>query len=121
MASVPIFQALSVDVDVLAALGAPPRVYGWGQAPEGVARPYLVWQVVTGSPGNNLSDRPDFDQRNIQIDIYGDTSQSVEAAALAVRDALEAHVHITGWHGEGRDEPTDLYRFTFAVDWFVSR
>lgn len=121
MPSVPIYDVLIANSAVKALLGNPPRIYGFGRAPNDVVKPYVVWQVITGSPENNLSDRPEYDNYNIQVDVYGDTELSVENVALALRNAIEEVTHITGWYGESRDRDTDMYRFTFAVDWFVNR
>lgn len=119
MASIPIYSVLRADATVRGLLGD--RIYGWGQAPEGVTRPYLVWQVLSGLPANNLSSAPGHDSRMIQVDIYATTSQSCEAVAIATRDVIEVEMNIIAWYGEGRDGPTDDYRFTYAVDWFTRR
>lgn len=121
MPNVPLYNILAVDPAVLALLGTPPRISEWGMAPEGVAKPYVVWQGISGSPENNLSARPEYDNRNVQVDVYGSTATSVDAVVAVLTKAIEAVTHITGWYGAGRDIPTNLYRFTFAVDWFVKR
>lgn len=97
------------------------RMYAFGQAPAQVQRPYVVWQVITGFPGNNISDRPDFDLQSLQIDVYASTDVSARSVATALRDAIEPHMHITSWDGEGRDPVTSYYRFTFSVDWYAER
>lgn len=122
MSSVPIYSTLIADSAVVAILGPhPSRIYGWGQAPQKAIHPYVVWQLITGSPENNLSDRPDFDNRTIQIDVYATTAEDANTCALALRDAIEPVMHITSWDGESRDPPTNDYRVTFSVDWFVNR
>jgi len=123
MSATLLYNTLRASSAVTALLGSHPnlRVYAFGQAPQGVTRPYLVWQMVTGYPENNLSQRPDFDSSTIQIDIYALTAQAAEAVKLAARDAIEAVTHITSWDGEDRDPATNDYRITFSVDWFVPR
>lgn len=123
MSNPPIYATLRASSAVTALLGSHPnlRVYAFGQAPQGVTRPYIVWQMITGSPENNLSQRPDFDSSTIQVDIYALTAQSAEAVRLAARDAIEPVTHITSWGGESRDPATNDYRITFSVDWFVRR
>lgn len=123
MSEVPLYNVLKVVAPVTALLGSHPklRVYAYGKAPQGVQRPYLVWQDITGSPENNLSQLPDYDYYSIQIDIYAKTDLSCDAVKRAVRDAIEPLMHITSWYGDDRDDKTDDYRTTFAVDWFVQR
>jgi Protein of unknown function (DUF3168) len=123
MSSVPIYQTLNESSSVKALLGTPPtsRIYGWGQAPADVVRPYVVWQLITGSPENNLSDLPGFDSRTVQVDVYASTAPAASEVAIALRDAIEPVMHITSWDGESRDHATNDYRVTFSVDWFVAR
>ncbi|EPN30837.1 hypothetical protein A245_45243, partial [Pseudomonas syringae pv. actinidiae ICMP 19096] len=49
----PIFAVCAADPAVQALLGtSPTRLYPFGEAPEGVAKPYAVWQVIGGNPEN---------------------------------------------------------------------
>jgi hypothetical protein len=121
MSSTPLYSTLKASSAVTVLLGATPRVYAFGQAPTAVVKPYLVWQVISGSPENNLGQSPEFDFLSLQLDVYGDTEDSATAVKLAVRDAIEPVMHITSWDGESRDKETNLYRITFSVDWFVNR
>lgn len=100
---------------------SPTRLYPFGEAPQGVTKPYAVWQTVTGSPENYLGQVPDLDSWSIQVDVYADTATASRGAAEALRDAIEPVAHITFWNGEGRDPKTNNYRYTFTVDWFKSR
>lgn len=123
MSSVPIYDVLKANSQVTALLGAHPnlRVYEFGRAPSGVARPYLVWQLITGSPDNTLGCPPEYDAQSTQIDIYADNAPSAEAVKKAVAPAIEAITYITSWAGEWQDPATNYYRITFSVDWFVKR
>lgn len=123
MPSTPVFNTLKVAPAVTALLGAGNnmRVYNFGRAPANVAKPYVVWQQITGFPNNNLSQLPENDEFNVQIDIYASSSESAEQVKNAIRDAIEPVMYITSWDGEGMDKETTLYRITFSVDWFVSR
>lgn len=118
----PIYEVCAASPAVTSLLGTNPvRLFAFGEAPQNEARPYAVWQMVTGSPENYVGDRPDIDRYLIQIDVYavgGATSRSV---ALALRDAIEPGAHIVGWRGEGRDPDTRMYRYSFDVEWFVNR
>lgn len=118
----PIFAICAAAPAVTALLGtAPTRLYPFGDAPQGVAYPYAVWQTVGGSPENYLGDRPDIDSFTLQVDVYADTGSSSRAVAVALRDAIEPHAYITHWGGESKDPDTGRYRFSFDVDWHVSR
>lgn len=116
-----IYETCAADANVRAIFGSTPRVYGWGLAPQGVARPYMVWQTITGYPENNISELPDFDRSTIQIDVYSDTAPSAKAGAKAIQDAVEQVMNVVSLDGESRDPITNDYRVTFSVDWFVPR
>ncbi|MEE3636613.1 DUF3168 domain-containing protein [Pseudomonas sp. AL 58] len=119
----PIFQLCSQAVAVTALLGAGAdlRLYSFGEAPEGVAKPYAVWQLINGEPENYLAGRPDADGVTLQVDVYGTTGASVRQVRDAIRDAIELRAHVTRWGGEGRDPTTKNYRASFDVDWIVLR
>lgn len=119
----PIFQVCSQAAGVTALLGtgANLRLYSFGEAPEGVTKPYAVWQLVSGDPENYLAGRPDVDGFTLQVDVYGTTSTSVRQVRDAIRDAIELAAYITRWGGEGRDPTTKNYRTSFDVDWIVRR
>jgi len=118
----PIFATCVANAGVTAALGInPTRLYLFGEAPQGVAKPYAVWQTISGAPENYLSTIPDMDSWTLQIDVYANTATSARNTAAALRNAIQTHAHITFWNGESRDPDTNLYRYTFTVDWFKSR
>lgn len=118
----PFFQVCKADPTVQALLGgALPRIYPFGQSPQDVTKPYAVYQWIGGSPFNMLNCRPDADQASLQVDVYGLTQQSSNAAAEAIRYAIETQSYITGYRGTDREEETKLYRTSFDVDWLVKR
>lgn len=97
------------------------RIHRFGRAPADPPRPYIVWQLITGLPGNNLSDSPDYDYGNVQVDVYADTPQSLDTVKQAIVPVIEAVTHIVSWDGESREKETNFYRLTFSTDWFVER
>nr|WP_236165701.1 DUF3168 domain-containing protein [Pseudomonas fulva] len=119
----PIFQACAASAAVTALLGsgADLRLYSFGEAPQGVAKPYAVWQLIGGRPDNYLAGRPDVDSTRMQVDVYGATSTSARQVRDAIREAIELRSYITRWSGEGRDPITKNYRVSFDVDWIVPR
>ena len=118
----PIFQIIAAATPVTALLGTgPTRFWPFGEAPEGSALPYAVWQTVSGTPENYINQTPDIDSYTLQLDVYASTGTSARAAAKALRDAIEPHAYIVAWRGDSREKETNLYRFTFDVDWLVQR
>lgn len=119
---VPFYTTCKADAVVQTLLGGTaPRIYPFGQAPEGVAKPYVVYQWIGGSPFNMMNCRSDADRASLQVDVYGITTQSTTTVAKAIRNAIELQSYITGYRGDMRDEETKLYRTSFDVDWLVNR
>ena len=117
-----IYETCLADSAVTTIFGTNPlRVYGWGLAPQGVQRPYMVWQAVTGSPENNISESPDFDMTTIQVDVYADTAAKAKSGSKVIQNAIERVMNVVSLDGEDRDPVTNDYRVTFSVDWFVPR
>ncbi|SDS41966.1 DUF3168 domain-containing protein [Pseudomonas prosekii] len=122
MQTAPIFAVCVADSGVTALLGtSPTRLYPFADAPEGVAKPYAVWQVIMGSPENYLSGRPDLDGYTLQVDVYASTGSAARAVASAISHAIELSANVTRWGGETRDAETKLYRSSFDIDWLVPR
>lgn len=118
----PIFSVCADDAGVTALLGvSPTRLYPFGEAPEGVEKPYAVWQLVTGSPDNYLAGRPDIDGYTLQVDVYGVTASSARAVTAAISTAIELKANVARWGGESKDTETKLYRSSFDIDWLVPR
>ncbi|HEP8936222.1 DUF3168 domain-containing protein [Pseudomonas aeruginosa] len=118
----PIFKVCSQNPGVVALLGAKPtRLYLFAEAPDQPGRPYATWQTFGGEPENYLAHRPDIDSFSLQVDVFADTAAQARAVATAIRNAIELRATITRWSGEERDDPTDLYRISFDVDWWVNR
>lgn len=118
----PIFAVCAADDQVTALLGlSPTRLYPFGEAPEGVVKPYAVWQLITGSPENYLAGRPDLDGFTLQVDVYATTASSARAVTTAISQAIELKAYVTRWGGESKDTETKLYRSSFDIDWLVPR
>ncbi len=97
------------------------RFYAFGMAPQGVAYPYAVWQLVGGSPENYLACSPDIDQSIVQVDVYAKTADSARSVAVVLRNAIEKHAYITSIRAEARDPDTNNYSFGFDSDWLTPR
>jgi hypothetical protein len=122
MSLAPIFLVCSASEVVTQLLGSnPTRLYPFGQAPQNVAKPYAVWQVIGGNPDNYISGRPDTDMFSLQVDVYAESGSSASNVGDAIRTAIELDAYTTNYNGDSRDEQTDHYRHSFDVDWIVSR
>lgn len=97
------------------------RCYPFGEAVQDTAKPYVVWDVIGGLPDNNLSNAPSVDSITIQVDCYHQSPVGIEALADAVRQALEAVAHITGYPVNEREPDTKLYRIALQLDWWYTR
>jgi hypothetical protein len=118
----PVFSVCSASAPVTALIGTSPvRLYLFGEAPQRTAKPYAVWQTISGSPENFINQTPDVDSYLLQIDVYADSASSARAVAAVLRDALEPVAHITRWGGESIDPDTNARRYSFDVSWIVQR
>jgi hypothetical protein len=118
----PVFAIASAAPAVTALLGsAPVRFFLFGEAPQGVERPYAVWQTVYGSPENKLADTPDDDRWGVQVDVYADDAATARAAAEAIRNAVEPVAYVVSWNGEFREPETKLYRYSFTTEFLTPR
>lgn len=118
----PIFSVCSAVTAVTDLLGAAPcRLYLFGAAPQGVAKPYAVWQLIGGAPDNCLGDLPDLDGFSVQVDVYATSASGARSVAQALRDAIEPHAYITAWLPDRKDPDTGNYTIGFSVDWLLNR
>lgn len=122
MINAPIFNILKNVPAVTALLGTDPvRIYPWGRAPQNPTKPYAVYAVYNAIPENYLGQRPDIDNKGTQINVYGDTSDSVDACFKAIRDALEDHAHMTAFSSPDREAETNLYSCRLEFDFWDER
>lgn len=121
----PLFDKLKGVAAVKAIFGTSPRIFPHGMVPAagstGFATPYAVQQIVTGSPENFLWGRPDVDGYMVQVDVYGATVAAASDGAKVLRDALEPFAYITRWGGQFKDPDTNLFRYSFDVEFLTSR
>jgi len=116
-----VYAWLKASTAVKAIIGNTPRAYRHGEAPQDTTKPYVTWQIVSGSPENNLSESPPIDRITIQVDCWHLTDAGVESLAEAVRDAIEPHGHMTGIPINLRETETKLYRIGLQFDCWQSR
>lgn len=117
----PIFSLCKASAAVTALLGsAPLRLYP-GEADEGTAYPYAIWQGIGGAPENYLGGLPNIDGYSLQIDCWAETATAASNVAKAIRDAIEGRAYVVSNRGLSRDPETKHYRYSFDVDWLVER
>lgn len=117
----PILSSASAVTDLVGT--APSRIYRHGSAPQNVQAPYITWFVASGAPENNLDSLPPIDRYTIQIDCWSASngSNQVEQMAIAVRDAMEPHAHMTGIPVNTKDFETQKYRIGMLFDFWRPR
>ncbi|WP_444942714.1 DUF3168 domain-containing protein [Microbulbifer sp. ZKSA006] len=123
MLDLPVFRLAAASSDVTDVLGAGDdcRVYPFGEAPDDVAHPYAVFQLIEGQPQNYLGESPDADSTQVQIDVYGSSPSAVRTAVKALAQAVEGGGYITRWGARSRDPRTRNYRISFDVEFIVKR
>lgn len=117
----PVFTTLQASADVRAILGARPRLYRHGEAPQNESRPYGTWLVVSGIPENTLSETPGIDRDTVQIDVYAKGDAEIEELARVVRDQMETVTHMVAWRNPPRDEQTRLFHISMDFDYWLPR
>jgi len=115
----PVYDVLAAAPAVSAIVAT--RIGAHGQVGQNEQRPYLTWQVISAVPENNLSDLPDIDSVQIQINCLHRTDAGIRALARAVIDAVEPHAHVTGIPIDQRDPDTKLYWVAIQADWWLPR
>ena len=117
----PVFQTLKASAAVKNIVGQnPPRIYRHGSAPQDTSQPYITWFALP-APENTLSELPIVDRVSVQIDCWHQTDAGVETLAVAVRDAIEPHAHMTATLMDLREPETRLYRISLTFDWWLDR
>jgi hypothetical protein len=117
----PVYTLLLADARVVALVGD--RVYPHGEAPAGVATPYVTWFEVNGQPFNSMDSRPDRDRDTVQIDCWSgqDDPNTCRTLARLVLDVLEDRAHCTGQPIDGRDRETKNWRKALQFDFLTKR
>lgn len=117
----PIYQTLQASAAVRALLGARPRVFRMGEAPQDSDKPYATWLLISGIPENTLSETPAIDRDSIQLDVWSRSDAECEEIAIAIRDRMEQVTHMTAFRVHGREEETRLYRIGLDFDVWLPR
>lgn len=119
----PVFDIVAASSDCRAVLGSPPnmRFYPFGEAPQGKPTVYAVWQMPFSTPENYLGQVPDADDARVQVDVYGATQEDAEAAAIAIRNAIQQHAHMVNAAQRPRDAVTRNYGYMLDFEFITNR
>ena len=121
------FRVLAADSAVTDLIGTNPvRCFPHGQAPQGVAYPYVTHMAPSIRPINSLdSGGAPADTALVQVSIWSSNAGAPAASAAevyrAVRAALEADHDIEAMRDMGRDPETGSYRIDLDVRMFSHR
>ncbi|MDY0292727.1 MAG: DUF3168 domain-containing protein [Desulfuromonadaceae bacterium] len=123
MTTSPLFELCSLDATVTSLLkeGNILKVFKFGSAPQDTKPPYVVWQNIGGVPINYLGERPDMENRLIQVDAYATTQEKVTEIIDAVEYAIEEDAHIVGYNIDELDVNTGLWRASFDAEFYNTR
>ena len=98
------------------------RLYPHGEAPEGVAFPYAVYQVISGRPLSCVnSNKASTDDVLYQIDVYDTEYNRAHETVNAMRSALEYIGRIETVPRTTRDGTTKHWRCSFDVSVYENR
>lgn len=121
------FRVLAADPAVTDLIGTNPvRCFPHGQAPQGVAYPYVTHMAPSIRPINSLdSGGAPADTALVQVSIWSSNAGGAVASAdqvyRAVRAALEADHDIEDVRDMGKDPETGSYRIDLDVRMFAHR
>lgn len=78
--------------DLLAgALSIPDEAIGWFTAPQGIARPHVVLNVITDAEGITMNGPNGLFEGIVQIDVYSDTRAVAKTLSRTIRDLLHGY------------------------------
>lgn len=82
--------------------------------------PACIFRLISGLPERYLGDAPGIDQFRVQIDVYARESAVAEAAARAIRNALQSKGYVSFTITE-RDSDTRNYRWSMDLSVWLNR
>lgn len=114
----PIYKMIQANADLFKALDS--RIYD-SEAPLETKTPYVVWQIVAGTPYRGIDCAGDTDNVMFQVMIY-DTNQ-LKAMQLReqVRQVLENDCIINNSQINLKDPDTKLHGRGFDANWILER
>lgn len=97
------------------------KVY-FGNAPQGVTSPFIIWQLIDNAPGVTLSGLPAHDRQMIQMDAYTANPSQARTLAFNCRDKVESFLPVTsGPVYMGLDADTRTHRWMMEAEYIWQR
>ena len=118
----PVFALLAAASAVTAIIGSNPvRCYPGGEALQGTAAPYVVWQIVSNNVQAYLSGAPSGDNLRVQIDLYATSRDQCAALLRQVQLTLDGAGYQVSYNVDEREPETRLWRMSVDYEFWVER
>lgn len=115
----PVYNLLHASPAVVAIVAD--RIGAHGQVLPNETRPYITWQMISGSGEIVLErGRAPADRVSVQIDCYHATEKGLRELTEAVRSAVESDSYYVGLVADERDEETRLFRMALQFDFVLT-
>lgn len=115
----PVYDLLHASAAVVSIVAD--RIGAHGQVFPNELRPYITWQIVSGTGDNTLDrGRAPSDRTSVQVDCYHKTEAGLRLLVNASRTALESDSYYVGLPVDERDAETQLYRMALQFDFIVT-
>ena len=115
----PVYDLLHASSAVVAIVAD--RIGAHGQVIPTEVRPYITWQLVSGTGDNTLDrGRAPNDRASVQLDCYHKTEAGLRSLVNAARSALESDGYYVGLMVDERDAETQLFRMALQFDFIVT-
>lgn len=82
---------------------------------------YVVYQIITGSPQNNLTKPPKSDNFTLSFRVVSKTLQNLNLGKKILINSLEKVGYIQSFDDEGVDLDTKLFYSVFTYTYFQQR
>ena len=115
----PVYDLLAASPAVVAIVSD--RIGAHGQVLPSETRPYITWQIISGTADNTLDKgRAPNDRATVQIDCYHNTEPGLRSLSDAVRSAVESDSYYVGLVADERDAETRLFRYALQFDFVLT-
>ncbi len=114
----PVYSLMRASSAVVAIVAD--RIGAHGQVLPNELRPYITWQIVSGTGDNTLDKgRAPNDRASVQVDCYHTEEAGLRSLVNAARTALESDSYYVGLVADERDADTRLFRMALQFDFIV--
>lgn len=114
----PVYNLLHASSAVTAIVAD--RIGAHGQVLPNELRPYITWQIVSGTGDNTLDKgRAPNDRVSVQVDCYHADEAGLRTLVNATRSTLESDSYYVGLVADERDAETRLFRMALQFDFII--